>query len=370
MDTKKSNEITIYMPSLNVGGAERIILRLIDGILRRGISVNLLLATKSGKLRQEIPQGTRIIDLDVKRNSYAVYSLVKYLKKNKPSVVLSHLHRANRIVLLAKMIANVNTRVFVVDHTTMSMAIRTYGIIERIVTLLSYKYLYPKATKMIHVSKGSARDMEKYLGLREGEVAVIYNPVVHKNNRESKKQIPHPWLQRGEPPVILAVGSLIEVKDYDTLIDAFVLVAKRIDCRLIILGDGKHRTYLEQKIELKGIKQIVHLPGYVQNVYEYLNYSSVFVLSSRYEALPTVLIEALSCGCPVVSTDCKYGPSEILEDGKYGMLVPIGDYQKLAESIFQTLINPPKREKLRLRGSEFSVEKSVDKYLNLIYQNE
>jgi glycosyltransferase involved in cell wall biosynthesis len=175
-----------------------------------------------------------------------------------------------------------------------------------------------------------------------------------------------PWLAGGEPPVILGVGRLATQKDFSTLLHAFARVRSQRPARLLILGEGDKRFELEALAQNLGLARDVRLPGYADNPFAYMRRCSVFVLSSAYEGLPTVLIEAMACGAPVVSTDCPSGPAEILEGGRYGCLVPIGDPDAMASAILTILQDAPDTTRTRQRAEMFSIEASVDQYLNLL----
>jgi glycosyltransferase involved in cell wall biosynthesis len=362
---EKDDELTIFMPSLNIGGAEIVVIRLIEGLSVRGVRINLILATKSGELRQYIPEEINIIDFSCSRTVYSLYKLVKYLKKNKPKKLLSHLHRANRIVVLANILSGMKSELYLVNHSTLSSVLDSLPIYKKLLKIASYKILYRYATKIIHVSEGAARDFEKELKMKEGSVKVIYNPIVTDNmiNSYNSTIVPHIWFKNKNIPVILSAGGFRKVKGYDVLIEAFYLLQKRVEAKLILLGDGDLRQELENKVRLLKLTQKVYMPGYVNNVYDYMKHAPVFVLSSRREALPTVLVEAMACGCSIVSTDCPNGPAEILENGKYGYLVPVNDPNALSDAIEYVLNTPYSSSELIKRANDFSVKKSIDKYL-------
>ena len=198
-------------------------------------------------------------------------------------------------------------------------------------------------------------------------IRVIYNPVVTPELLEKAKEpLDHPWFARGEPPVILGVGRLHLQKDFPTLIRAFALVRQHKPTRLMLLGEGPDRYKLEALIDELGLTNEIALPGFISNPYAFISKASVFVLSSLYEGLPTVLIEAIAVGTVIVSTDCPSGPAEILDSGKYGCLVPVGDIKALSEAILNTLDQPTDSEALRQRAQQFSYETAVNKYLELL----
>jgi glycosyltransferase involved in cell wall biosynthesis len=239
---------------------------------------------------------------------------------------------------------------------------------RRIAPYLARKF-YPWADAIVTVSQGSADDLVN-LGLSSKRIQVIYNPVVTPELFEKAKEpIDHPWFKPGSPPVILGVGRLEKQKDFPTLIRAFAQMHKQRPARLMILGEGKDRPDLEALVQELGLEEDVALPGFVANPFAYMASSAVFVLSSLYEGLPTVLIEAIAVGTRVVSTDCPSGPTEILENGRYGKLVAVGDIKSMAEAIVSTLEEPPDSESLQLKAAEFSLEKAVAKYRQVLAVN-
>ena len=198
-------------------------------------------------------------------------------------------------------------------------------------------------------------------------VHVVYNPVVTEEmERKSREPVDHPWIGGDGPPVILAVGRLDAQKDFPTLLAAFARLLTRRPARLIVLGEGKKRPHLLSLARRLGVAEHVDFPGFADNPYAFMARASLFVLSSRREGLPTVLIEAMACGCPVVSTDCPYGPREILEDGRHGPLAPVGDAEALAAAMARTLDAPPRPEALRERASFFNVARAINRYEELL----
>jgi glycosyltransferase involved in cell wall biosynthesis len=186
---------------------------------------------------------------------------------------------------------------------------------------------------------------------------------------QAKQPVSHPWFEQNRLPVILAVGRLTKAKDYPTLFRAFSLVRQVRPAKLLILGEGEERSNLERLAIELGIQNDVSMPGFVDNPFAFMAKASVFVLSSAWEGFGNVLVEALACGCPVVATDCRSGPREILDNGRYGRLVPVGDHEALAKAILETLDNPdfPADRQTRLqRAMEFSIDAAVDKYLKVL----
>ena len=203
--------------------------------------------------------------------------------------------------------------------------------------------------------------------MSQDRIHTIYNPVVSTGlARKALESAGHLWLDEPECPVVLAIGRLKKVKGFATLLRAFARLLAVRPSRLIVLGEGRLRPSLVSLAKELRIAEHVDFPGFVANPYAFLAKADLFVLSSRHEALPTVLIEAMACGCPVVSTDCPFGPREILEGGRLGPLVPVGDPKPLADAMARTLGDPPEPDALRARASFFSVERAVDQYEELL----
>jgi len=360
-------KISLIMPGLTIGGVERVMLELAKGFCKKGIVIDLVVSDASGPLKNTIPSGIQLIDLKARRVLWSFPRLVKYLRKRRPDAIISAKDYQNIVVLWAVKFSGVVTKAIVTTHIDVSVDWKqSKGLKSRLIPYL-VRYFYPWAEHVVTVSQGAKDSLSKMARLPREKIKVIYNPVITPEVLvKADEPLDHPWFAPEEPPVVLSVGRLTEQKNYTTLIRAFALVRKKRSARLMILGDGEDRPKLEALVQELGLEGEVALPGFVENPYKYMKRAAVFVLSSKWEGLPTVLIEALACGCPVVSTDCPSGPAEILEGGKWGPLVPVGDAHSLAEAIVQVLERPPDRELLRKRGLEFNVERAVQQYLELL----
>ena len=357
--------IAFFLPTLHGGGAERVTINLLKGMLRHNISLDLVIANAEGAFLNQIPKQVRVVDLAAGRVLKAMLPLSRYLQQNKPCALLSHMSHANVVAVLAKKLARAETKLVLVEHNTLSVDKSKLLRAKFVPPLI--KWLYPSADAIVAVSKGVAQDLELQLGFPKGKVSVIYNPVVDNDLlAKAKAPLDHPWFQEGTPPVFLAVGRLTQQKDFSTLIKAFVLLRKQRLARLLILGEGESRSELEAMINMQEIAEDVALPGFIENPYAYMHNASAFILSSRWEGLGNVLIEAMACGCPVVTTDCPNGPKEILEAGKYGVLVPIGDAVALSNAMLQVLESPVNQDVLLQRAMYFSTERAVSEYLALL----
>ncbi|HLO14773.1 MAG TPA: glycosyltransferase [Anaerolineales bacterium] len=362
-----STHLAIFIPALNGGGAEQSMLKLADGFARRGYRVDLVLVHRAGPYLADVPDSVRLIVLNSSRDLFSLMPLVRYLRRETPEVLLSGLH-TNIIALGAKRLARVPTRVVVSERNTLSQNVKHYSrdVRLRLVPHL-VKWVYPWADAVVAVSNGVAADLARITGIPDQRIKVIYNPVVTLGlKRKAQEALEHPWFGSGTPPVVLAVGRLTPQKDFSTLITAFAQVRRVRPVRLLILGEGSERTKLESLVCDLGLEAEVSMPGFACNPYPYMRRASAFVLSSCWEGLPGVLIEAMYCGLPLVATDCPNGPREILDEGKYGRLVPVRDVNAIAQAIHDALDNkilPPPQE----GWQRFEQEFIVDQYCKVLF---
>jgi glycosyltransferase involved in cell wall biosynthesis len=357
--------IAFFVPTLAGGGAERVALNLLKGMSEQNIQLDLVLADATGPYLDQVPAGVRLIDLGTGRVTRAIPALAKYLKETQPVALLSHMNHANVAAILAKELARSKAKLVVVEHDTLS-AVKS-GVRRGRFLPPAMKWLYPRASSIVGVSQGVSTDLDSTLGFKPGTVKTVYNPVISPDLiAKANAPVDHPWFQPGQPPVFLAVGRFTLQKDFSNLIRAFGILRATTDARLIILGEGDLRGDLEAEIAALGLGNDVSLPGFVQNPYAYMSNSTAFVLSSRWEGLPTVLIEAMACGCAVVATDCPSGPDEILGSGQYGILVPIENATALAAAMIKTIADPLDRSNSIERGMYFSTDRAVSNYLDLL----
>lgn len=372
MDTSLSmRRISIFLPALAGGGAERAMLHLAEGLAERGIKTDLVLAEAKGAYLAKVPSSIRIVDL---KSRFPVIvsktlALRRYLRQEQPDVLFSALDILSSATW-AQRLAGVSTRIVMCVQTNLSHQFRdhqpnTMGKIRpRMV-----RWFYPWSDQIVAASRGTAEDVAKMTGMPVENIQVIYNPVVTPEVlTKIDEPIDHPWFAAGEPPVLLGVGRLVSQKDFFTLIRAFAKVRQSLPARLMILGEGEDRAKLEALICELDLQAVVALPGFAENPYAYMAQSSVFVLSSIFEGFGNVVAEALAAGTPVVSTDCDSGPAEILDNGKYGRLAPVGDAEALAAAIVQTLQEPRNSEVLRSRSQAFSLDRVTEQYLQVLQQ--
>jgi glycosyltransferase involved in cell wall biosynthesis len=358
-------KIALYLPSLVGGGAERVMVNLANSMAAKGVRVDLVVANAEGAYKNQVAQNVKIIDFGSKRSLASFPKLIGYLRREKPRALISALEHTNVLAIWAKRLAFVPTKNIITEHISSSLITYAAGYTPSKLraTLHAMRFTYPLAEKIVTVSQGVADDLVQTIGISKNKLEVIYNPVLNDTMFQKAEQpINHPWFQLGEPPVILGVGRLEPQKDFPNLLRAFALLRKKRKARLVILGEGNLRPMLEALAKELGIEDDVQLPGFNSNPYAFMKRASVFVLSSVLEGLPTVLIEAMALGTPVVSTDCKSGPKEILGNSGYGMLVPTQNPEVLAAAIEKTL-NSPRQTIDQNKLKRYTSEEATNNYL-------
>jgi glycosyltransferase involved in cell wall biosynthesis len=326
--------VAVYLPSLVGGGAERTFLILADGLSRRGWAVDLVVADPAGPLLDEVPTNLRLVDLGASHVAASVLPLARYLRRSRPDAVLTAMTHANLTAIVAVAISGVKTRLVVTEHQHLSTLLSGPATRRERLFPLLMRFLYPRASEVVAVSRGVAEDISRQARLQRSSIRVEKNPIRIEELRSlGAESPPHEWFGEDQPPVVLSVGRLTRQKDFDTLVRAFRQVRDHRPLRLLLLGDGEDRPLLEALVAELGLTDDVQLTGFVANPYPYYAAASLFVLSSVWEGLPTVLLEAMVFGLPIVSTDCPSGPAEILEGGRLGALVPSRDPAALARAI-------------------------------------
>ncbi|WP_421952722.1 glycosyltransferase [Pelagibacterium sp.] len=326
-----SPRIALFIGGLSGGGAERVTVTLANELAHLGQSVDLVVANGEGPYRDEISPLVRLIDLGVSRGIYALFPLVLYLYRTRPKAIISSLPVPNILASLARF-ASPSTKLLLTEHNTVSVDLK--GTLKHKILRVAMAKSYRLADEIVAVSDGVARDMEAALGLPPQTVKTIYNPVISATLLQRSYE-PVEW--EDDDPLIVAAGRLVPQKDYPTLLHAFAHVRQHRRAKLVILGEGELRTSLQRMANELGVAEDVWLAGFVANPYPWMRRADLFVLSSSWEGLPTVLLEAMACGTRVVSTDCPSGPREILQDGRWGRLTPVGDPNSLARAMLETL---------------------------------
>jgi glycosyltransferase involved in cell wall biosynthesis len=360
-------KIALFIPTLDGGGAERVMMLLAKEFSYRGHEVDLILARAVGPYLKQMPPNVRLVDLKSTKPLTAIPALIRYLRKERPSSVLSSLFNANIALLIAKKLSRIPVRCVVREANTISYDLRVSRSVSAPITSEIIRRCYAWADAVVSLSYGAADDLTRTTGFPRNKIKVIYNPIdikmIHKKAQEKST---HPWIVNGDIPTILGIGRFCEQKDFSTLIRAFSIVIKHKDAKLIILGDGELRSQLEALLRILNLNDRVDLPGFIDNPYQYLSRSSVFVLSSRWEGLGNVLIEALACDVPIVATNCPCGPGEVLQNGKYGYLVPTGDAEALASEILRVLNNDILSFNQTDALSRFDINNITERFLEVL----
>lgn len=347
---------------MTMGGAERVALNLCKGLTERGYKVDLVLVQATGELLDQIPSEVTVINLDANRVLASVKPLRKYLSSREPDILYSMMTEPNVVSVVTHWIAATNTRLVLSEHNMLSRSSESFK--DRLSKGGAW-LLYPLADSVVAVSDGVRDDLVANTRLDYGDISMIYNPVDIEWIRErATEPVDHEWLTDDSLEVVLAGGRHEPQKGFDTLLDAFSHLGRE-NTRLVLFGTGPETESLTEQAKALGIENHVSFPGFVENAYTYMESADVFVLSSEYEGFGLVLIEALACGCSVVSTNCESGPAEILEDGAFGQLVPVGDENALADAINSTLDGSVDSDALLERANDFGIDPSVTRYDSL-----
>lgn len=341
MSMDRAAHLAVFAATSGHSGVDRVLRNLVPAIARLGLRVDVLGIAGHGPRFDTLPEGVRHLPLGTAHVNSAIPALVRYLRRERPAAILSDKDRVNRAVLLARWLARSPTRVGLRIGTTVSVNLASRGWLDRNVQAASMRWFYPAAEAVLVPSQGAADDLVEYAGLRRERLHVVPSPILTASLQGLAAEAPaHPWLAPGEPPVILGVGELSERKDFATLLRAFARLRRERACRLVILGEGRRRGELEALARQLGVEAAVALPGFVTNPYPYMARAAVFALTSRWEGMPVVLIEALSLGTPSVACDCPSGPREVLVGGAVGGLVAVGDDAALAAALAAQLDQP------------------------------
>lgn len=364
-------KIAFYLPNLNNGGGQKVILNLMQGLEHEHFEVYLLLGSVQGEYLQHIPNHVNVVNINARQQVFAIVNLAKRLKDIKPHILFSHGLGCNINVLLIKRICGFQTKIITIEHNKMDMFLeerRKFSFLRKRLFDLRYflaGFLYRDIDAVIAVSAAVAEDVRKYYPI-EAQLKVIYNPIIIDDIiRKSYEAIGDAFFCNKTEQIILAVGRLASEKRYDLLIEAFALVNKEIKCKLVILGDGPEKNKLQKLIIDLGLCDSVYLAGYKANPYKYMRKSDVFVVSSNTEGFSLALLEAMACECNVIATRCG-GPEEILRDNLEKYLVSSNSRSQLSQKIIDILREPNFDERLLKRAQDFDIKKGLEQYLRII----
>ena len=358
--------VAIYLHDLAGGGVERQSLIIAEEFRRHGADVTLVLHRHRGQLLDQVPGGLRIVDLNSSRTLMDVPRLIRFLRAETPDILLSNVDLNNVAALLAKSLSLTNTKVVICQHNPIasnSMPGETW--LYRYIAL-SYRLLSPFISRAVAVSGGVAAELSTSAGLPHDRILTIHNPVVGPDFQErSEEAADHPWFHDAKRPVFVTAGRLVAQKDHETMIRALAVHRRRFDSRLIILGTGPLSDNLAELVAQQGLADVVTFLGFRSNALPYIRQADAFVLSSRCEGFGNVIVEALGCGTPVISTRCQHGPAEILDGGRYGLLVETANPEAMADAMNQvvTLRERFPAEILRQRAGDFSYAACASRYM-------
>lgn len=368
MTSKEPGRVAIFLPDLGGGGAERCNVILANEFASRGVEVDLVVYNADGPFARLVADDVRLVVLGCRRLETSLLPFCRYVMRERPSVVMASMQHAGIVALLAKRLVGKGRRFIVQYQNTISRDYATFGPAGRF-WLRLLGLLLPSADAVVAVSKQAAQDIVDTFPRTAGNILYIYNAVSEDAIAQLVDEpVTHPWFHDPGTPVMLSAGRLVPLKNYQSLLDAFSRVLRVRPARLIIIGEGTDRSRLVSRAKELGITDSVDFAGFQANPYSFMKNARVFVLSSLQEGLPLVLIEALACGTPVVSTDCPSGPREVLEGGKWGRLVPVGDSRALADAMLATLDDPEDSAALVERARRFSARTIADEYLRLFLE--
>jgi len=363
-------DLAFFIPSYRAGGAEQAVIRLANWCSQQGLRVDLLVLNDDGPLGARIDSSVNQINLKRPRAVFAFLPLRRYMLKAMPRLLVSNMSHLNVLSVLARG-TQTDIHIMLVEHC--DVAARTAwdgGLKEKVLFWLMH-WTYPTANLIAAGSRGAARSLWETLELSPQRVSVLPNSVDVQSIREAAGQkVAHPWLVENDGhPLIAAIGELVPSKGFADLLEAFALLQRTSDARLIIIGEGPQREALETLRSRLDLQEMVDLPGYLPQPVSIVAGADVFVLSSHSEGQGMVLLEAMAAGTPIVATDCPTTPRELLVDGKAGLLVPVEDPELMAAAIGHLLndkdLGKSLREKAFSRVEAFHIDAVGRRFLQL-----
>lgn len=350
-------KVAILLPSLKFGGGERVSLNLAREMKNLGVAVDILLMSKEGDFLAEAEKEFAVYDLQCNKTYMLPYRLLQYLVRNRTRVVISNFWKLNLCACISRLCYPF-FKLILWEHSPPSKS----PFAPAWVYTLSASVLYRFSSEIVAVSNGVRDDINNHSVGLSSKLHTIYNPIAPPRNN----LIPTSVRETVEQPLIISLGRLERDKNIELLLHAFAILIKKMNANLLIVGDGSQRDSLECLSQELGLKDHVRFFGFTNNPYELMAGSDLLVLSSDLEGLPTVIVEALYCGLPIVSTDCPCGPRELLEDGKYGSLVPMNDSMALATAMEYELVNKRLPEVQKLAAKRFLPKAAAEKFLGLV----
>lgn len=363
--------IALVIPVLSLGGAERVTVVLANELALQGHEVDLVVGASDGPLRSRVSPDVNVVDLGIRKWRSALGPLSAYLRTRRPQSALSSSTWPNLLLPWARALARSDTRIVLAEHNTIALEARYIGTpMHRLVLAASYRNSYRRADAIVAVSQGVAEELMPSFGGRV-PVTVINNPLPLDEIRSlASEPVNHRWFEEPDGlPIVLSVGRLVPGKAVDATIRAVHALSNTDPVRLLVVGEGPEKGALEDLTHQLEAERYVEFAGAVENPYSFMSRADCLVLSSRTEALPLVVAEALAVGCPVVSTDCAHGPRELLDAGRLGRLVAVDDVPGLADAIRKTLSDPPDRKTLQDAAERWDAAVIAREYAEILVGN-
>lgn len=362
----RAPDLALFLPSFDRGGVERMVSQLARGLAGLGVAVDLVVGRRGAAYLDALPATVRVVELAA-LGERPLDAAAAYLRAARPPLLLSSKDDNNRLALAARDRAGVSTRIWFRAAIAESSRVAGQFFWQRWRSYRLMRRIYPRADGIIAVSADLARDVADITGVALADIHVAHNPVVTPELFDlAARPVAHPWLADGGAPVIMGVGRLARVKNFGVLIEAFARLRARRPCRLLILGEGRERAALERLAGRLGVAADVALPGFVDNPYAWLARARLFASSSRSEGSPNALTEALALGIPVVASNCLSGPREILQDGRYGRLVPVDDVAAMTDALAAALDETPDPEFLGQAARPYTLAGSAREYARIL----
>jgi glycosyltransferase involved in cell wall biosynthesis len=366
---KKPARIAFFLLNFSGGGIERVNINLANELARQGYAIDIVVAHNSGEFAARVDPLVEVVNLGKSRAYQCLWPLLQYLRGVRPRVLFTCFPTLNLVAITAKLLAGGTTRIIPVEH--MPVSVDRHENTNRLprVCYALYPLFYRLVSEIVVNCEDSAADFRREFPSLATKVQVLYNPVVCPEILTlAAEALPADSFfdEAAGVPLLLGAGRLTRQKNFPLLLRAFALVRQARPCKLVICGGrGEDRETLQALSRALGVDNDVHFSGFVDNPFMYFKRASLFVLSSLYETLPTVLIEALACGTPAVATPC-FGVGEILQHGAIGTIISDFKAGTLADAILHALDHPVAKLPCMIRAQEFAVAACAERYVRLI----
>lgn len=362
---KKISSIAIILPDLRFGGAEKVYLNLSNSWSNHNIDVTFILLNSKGEFKQKLHKSIKIIDLKVTKLRKVIIPLYKIIKQNNFSIILTAMWPLTSLSIISWLLAGKKNKLFVSDHVNLPMSCKYEIKFPVLIFKVIINFTYVFASGIISVSEGIKKDLLSHFFFKKPKIKTIYNPIYDSKYKYTSGNYLD-W-KNDYDYKILNIANLKIQKDHKTLIEAFYLLQKDISCELVIIGEGLLKKQINEIINKYSLNNKIKIIDNQLDINAWYESADLFILSSRWEGLGNVLIEALQFGLKIVSTDCKYGPSEILNKGEFGLLTKVGDSKELYQSMKKILLDDNFDKQKRInRAKKFEITKIANEYLNYL----